>query len=87
MTKDKSAEKPTWHEPGIRRGGIVKWFDPKKGYGFIVPMSSGPDVFVHISEVERVKWKKLDQGQKVEFEIRVNSKGKVAAVKLKEYIE
>jgi CspA family cold shock protein len=62
--------------------GIVKWFNPTKGYGFIQPTSGGKDVFVHISAVERAGLSTLNEGQPVEFEV-VQNKGKEAAENLK----
>jgi CspA family cold shock protein len=49
--------------------GTVKWFNASKGFGFIEPDSGGPDVFVHISAVERAGMSGLNEGQKVSFEI------------------
>ena len=54
--------------------GTVKWFNDKKGYGFIAA-ESGEDVFVHFSEVQSDGYKSLAEGQKVEFELETNSKG------------
>lgn len=48
--------------------GTVKWFNGQKGFGFIQPDNGGPDVFVHISAVERAGWRTLNEGQKVSFE-------------------
>ena len=47
--------------------GTVKWFNAQKGYGFIQPSSGGPDVFVHISAVERAGLPGLKDGQKVSY--------------------
>ncbi len=58
--------------------GIVKWFDARKGYGFI-QMEEGRDIFVHHSEINEDGFKSLDEGQQVEFEIRHNEKGDYAA--------
>jgi CspA family cold shock protein len=63
--------------------GIVKWFNPTKGFGFIQPAEGGDDVFVHISAVERAGLRGLNEGQKVSFEIQVE-KGKKSATNLKE---
>lgn len=58
--------------------GTVKWFNPEKGFGFIVPDEGGNDVFVHISAVEQAGMKTLNEGQKVSFEMQEN-RGKQAA--------
>ncbi|MBF6173701.1 cold-shock protein [Nocardia blacklockiae] len=50
--------------------GTVKWFDSKKGFGFITADDGGPDVFVDYAEVEGVGFRSLEEGQWVEFEIR-----------------
>ena len=60
--------------------GTVKWFNPTKGFGFIVPDEGGNDVFVHISAVEAAGMQTLNEGQKVEFELQEN-RGKQAAGK------
>ena len=64
--------------------GTVKWFNATKGFGFIQPDAGGPDVFVHISAVERSGMNDLREGQKVSFEEEQDQRsGKVAAVNLK----
>ncbi len=61
--------------------GTVKWFNSDKGYGFIQPDKGGPDVFVHISAVERSGLRNLSDGQKVSYELQMDPrKGKEAAV-------
>jgi len=62
--------------------GTVKWFNPTKGFGFIVPDAGGADVFVHISAVQQSGLHGLDEGQRISFEITAN-KGKQAATNLK----
>ena len=62
--------------------GIVKWFNPTKGYGFIQPQSGGKDVFVHISAVERAGLSTLNEGATVDYEI-VSDRGKELAGNLK----
>jgi cold shock protein len=63
--------------------GIVKWFNAQKGFGFIEPQSPGADVFVHISSVERAGLRGLAEGQKVSYEIVVDSRnGKSSADQL-----
>jgi cold shock protein len=49
--------------------GTVKWFNSQKGFGFIQPDQGGPDVFVHVSAVERAGLRGLDEGQKVSYEL------------------
>jgi CspA family cold shock protein len=58
--------------------GKVKWFDGKKGYGFVANTSTGKDYFVHFSEIQIDGFKTLDEGQEVEFEIGESTKGEVA---------
>ncbi len=62
--------------------GTVKWFNATKGYGFIQPEEGGPDVFVHISAVERAGLRSLNEGQRLEYELQTE-RGKTAAVDLK----
>jgi CspA family cold shock protein len=47
----------------------VKWFNSDKGYGFIAPDNGGPDVFVHVSAVQRSGLGGLNDGQKISYEI------------------
>jgi CspA family cold shock protein len=54
---------------GNTQQGMVKWFNGQKGYGFIQPDNGKPDVFVHVSAVERAGLPTLHEGQKVNFEI------------------
>ena len=64
--------------------GTVKWFNATKGFGFIQPDDGGNDVFVHISAVERAGMNSLNEGQKISYEAKVDSKrGKAAATNLK----
>jgi len=57
--------------------GVVKWFSADKGYGFITP-ENGPDVFVHYSAIQSTGYRKLEAGERVEFEIIDGPKGKQA---------
>lgn len=59
--------------------GTVKWFNASKGYGFIAPSSGGDDLFAHFSAIEIEGYKKLKEGQQVEFEIEGGPKGPQAA--------
>lgn len=54
--------------------GIVKWFDSKKGYGFITTQD-GKDVFVHYSAIPGDGFRKLEQGEKVEFDLVISKRG------------
>jgi cold shock protein len=58
--------------------GTVKWFNATKGYGFI-GREDGEDVFVHFSAIEMDGYKRLKEGQKVEFSIEEGPKGLQAA--------
>ena len=62
--------------------GKVKWFDSRKGFGFIQPDGGGPDVFVHISAVERSGLSGLNEGLRVSFDI-ARERGKTNAANLK----
>jgi CspA family cold shock protein len=63
--------------------GTVKFFNAQKGYGFIVQDNGGPDVFVHISAVERAGMRGLIEGQKLTFDIEADRRsGKSAAANL-----
>lgn len=61
--------------------GTVKWFNPTKGFGFIVPDNGGNDVFVHISAVEKAGMRSLNEGQKISYEL-TQEKGKTFATNL-----
>lgn len=63
--------------------GIVKWFNGKKGYGFIQPDDGSKDVFVHISAVERAGFSSLNEGQRIEYELTTSPQGKTLAANLK----
>lgn len=58
--------------------GKVKWFNPVKGFGFIQPDKGGADVFVHISALESLGIKTLNEGQAVSYELETQ-RGKTAA--------
>ncbi len=63
--------------------GTVKWFNATKGFGFIQPEAGGPDVFVHISAVERAGLRGLNEGQKISYELEADKRsGKMAAGQL-----
>ncbi|MEJ2059118.1 MAG: cold-shock protein [Gammaproteobacteria bacterium] len=62
------------------RTGIVKWFDTKKGFGFITPDDGTQDVFVHFSAIRMNGYKTLDEGQAVHFESEAGEKGPQATL-------
>jgi CspA family cold shock protein len=63
--------------------GTVKWFNMDKGYGFLQSADGGPDVFVHISAVERAGMRNLMEGQKISFELTKDTRsGKMSADQL-----
>lgn len=63
--------------------GVVKWFNPVKGFGFIQPSGGGGDVFVHISAVEQAGLRGLNEGQRVAFELTQDRRtGKTSATNL-----
>jgi|TARA_B110000261_G_scaffold121064_1_gene135042 CspA family cold shock protein len=62
--------------------GKVKWFNSKKGYGFITEDKTERDIFLHVSSLEESKLKNLIEEQKLEFEIKEEN-NKLQAVNLK----
>ncbi len=59
-----------------------EWFNPTKGFGFIVPDEGGKDVFVHVSAIESAGLHNLSEGQKVQYEVVPGRDGKFAAENL-----
>ena len=57
--------------------GIVKWFNARKGFGFI-EQENGPDVFVHYSGINSSGFKSLDEGDRVTFDVEQGPKGPAA---------
>jgi CspA family cold shock protein len=81
MYVQKAMAKPNYsgvNTMATRVQGTVKWFNGEKGYGFITP-ESGPDLFVHYSEIQSSGFRTLDEGARVEFEITEGKKGKQAS--------
>lgn len=62
--------------------GTVKWFNNKKGFGFITPDEGGADIFVHISAVQAAGMKSLNEGAKISYEV-MSERGKTVAGNLK----
>lgn len=61
--------------------GTVKWFNNRKGYGFILPEDGGEDIFVHITALEEAGLKTLNEDERVQF-VLGKSKGKIVAKEL-----
>ncbi len=55
--------------------GIVKWFDAKKGYGFIVGPQEGRDIFVHYTHIQGDGFRSLRDGEQVDYELAESDKG------------
>ena len=62
--------------------GTVKWFNNKKGYGFITPDEGGQDIFVHISAVQKAGMRTLNEGAKISYEL-MSERRKTVAGELK----
>ena len=58
--------------------GKVKWFDPKKGFGFITPDDGGKDAFLHVSALQAANVQSVSDGQAVSYEL-TEQRGKMAA--------
>jgi CspA family cold shock protein len=67
---------------GEKATGTVKFFNSMKGFGFITRDDGQPDAFVHISAVERSGLRGLNEGDRLEFDIEVDRRGKYSAVNL-----
>lgn len=63
--------------------GIVKWFNPEKGYGFIRSEDGSADVFVHISAVQKAGHTTLAEGARVSYELLPGRSGKMSAENLR----
>ncbi|MFW0766443.1 cold shock domain-containing protein [Trabulsiella odontotermitis] len=55
--------------------GLVKWFNPEKGFGFITPEDGSKDVFVHFSAIQSDEFRTLYENQEVEFSVENGPKG------------
>ena len=70
---------------GEKATGTVKFFNAMKGFGFIQRDDGQPDAFVHISAVERAGMSTLNEGDRLQFELEVDRRGKHAAVNLAQH--
>jgi cold shock protein len=82
MAVERAERAPERKLTGEKATGVVKFFNSMKGFGFIQRDDGQPDAFVHISAVERAGMPTLNEGDKLEFEIEVDRRGKYAAVNL-----
>lgn len=62
--------------------GIVKWYNPHKGFGFIQPEQGGQDIFVHATAVQQAGLQTLNEGQRVSYDV-VTNRGKTAAANIR----
>ena len=63
--------------------GIIKWFNGTKGFGFIQPNDGSKDVFLHISDVQRAGLQEPQEGDKLEYELVQDQKGRPSASNLR----
>jgi CspA family cold shock protein len=70
--------RPIWAKGAQVSTGTVKWFNGKKGFGFIIPDDGGEDLFVHHSEIKADGYADLKEGQKVEYQVGQGKKGPCA---------
>tara|TARA_S200000501_G_scaffold363110_1_gene393450 strand:- start:45 stop:263 length:219 start_codon:yes stop_codon:yes gene_type:complete len=68
----------------IMPSGKVKWFNSKKGYGFIVEDETNKDIFLHVSALEQSKLRILKEDQKIKFDIETE-KDKLKAINIKKF--
>lgn len=62
--------------------GTIKWFNSQKGYGFITSEASNKDVFLHVTQLEKIGLKRLNDGQRVGYEL-YDDRGRIAAGNIK----
>src|SRR6185312_8101465 len=82
MAVERAERGPQRQLTGEKAQGTVKFFNAMKGFGFIQRDDGQPDAFVHISAVERAGIPTLNEGDRLEFELEVDRRGKTAAVNL-----
>ena len=58
--------------------GTIRWFDARRGFGFIIPDEAGPDVFLYRTVLRASGLKRLDPGQRVEYEVEETPRGRKA---------
>ena len=80
--ESRAAAAPQRELTGDKATGTVKFFNAMKGFGFITRDDGQPDAFVHISAVERSGLQGLNEGDRLEFDLEVDRRGKHSAVNL-----
>lgn len=73
------AEQSGQQQANGRINGVIKWFNERKGFGFIVRDDGGADVFVHYSGIRGEGFRSLYEGQRVTFDVVQGAKGQQAA--------
>ena len=73
-----AGHRPAPTGPEVELTGMVKWFKPDKGFGFVTPDDGGRDVFVHRSVLSAAGLQEIDSGQKVRMGVQTASKGREA---------
>ena len=68
----------------IRPSGKVKWFNSKKGYGFVTDEETNKDIFLHVSALEESKLRVLKEEQKLKFDIK-EEKNKLQAINIRKF--
>lgn len=69
---------PVPQGPGVKMSGIVKWFKPDKGFGFVTPDDGDRDVFVHRSVLQQAGIEQLQSGERVNMNVHSAAKGREA---------
>ena len=62
----------------VTMGGLVKWYKPEKGFGFIIPDDGMKDVFIHKSLLDKLEIEELEAGQRVRVTLKIVNKGREA---------
>jgi CspA family cold shock protein len=75
----RATARPPASGPEVEMTGVVKWFKPDKGFGFVTPDDGGRDVFVHRTVVLRTGAQALETGQKVRMQVQTAAKGREAS--------
>ena len=68
----------------IMPSGKIKWFNAKKGYGFITDDKTNKDIFLHVSSLEESKLRVLKEEQKIKFDVK-EEKNKLQAINIKKF--